>query len=261
MYMKLMEHIKKKNDLNNEQLGIVVYNKDPLKKGRVKVIIQELLTDSSNNYEKLPWVYPSRDFGITGGKGTVLDPPELNARLKIKFTCNDINFPTYTGYWSDNSNYLSFDEIQDFNPDFKLDYPNVYGYQDSEKNYTLINKKKGYLEKKHFDKILEKIDKEGNYTLIDIANAKFEFEEKFEIIGPEINLGILNNIKALIQEGHLDKFEDLLTVLNTIFSFLTVIDTISGGAYTSTILPQWISTYNNLLLNLNNDKTENLKAS
>jgi len=260
MYIKLMEHVKKKNDLANDQLGIVVYNNDPLKKGRVKVVIQELLTDTFNNCEKLPWVYPSRDFGITGGKGTVIDPPQMNARLRIKFLSNDINFPTYTGYWSDDSNYLSSDELEGFYEEFKLDYPNVYGFQDSEKNYELTNNLKGIKERGFFDKVKEVIDKNGNYLLDEVENGLIN-ANKFEIDSSEINLGNLENTMKLLKENHLDNFSNLLKVLNTIFTFLPVIDAISEGEYTTTILPQWITAYTNILATMNDAKTQELNGS
>ena len=260
MYIKLMEHVKKKNDLANEQLGIVVFNNDPLKKGRVKVVIQELLTDTFNNCEKLPWVYPSRDFGITGGKGTVVDPPEMNARLKIKFLSNDINFPTYTGYWSDDSNYLSSDELDNFYEEFKLDYPNVYGFQDSEKNYELTNKLKGIKERGFFDKVKEVIDKDGNYLLDEVESGLIN-ANKFEISSSEINLGNLNTATKLLKENHLENFSDLLEVLNTIFTALSAIDVAKSDPYVSTVLPQWITAYTNLLATMNNAKTQELSGS
>jgi hypothetical protein len=104
------------------------------------------------------------------------------------------------------------------------------------------------------------IDKNGNYLLDEVENGLIN-ANKFEIDSSEINLGNLENTMKLLKENHLDSFSDLLEILNTIFTFLPVIDAISGGAYTATILPQWITSYTNILATMNNAKTQELNGS
>ena len=235
MHTKLMELVKKKNDLKYPQLGIVINNKDPKQRGRVKVKIQGLLEDILNEGIKLPWVIPNLSINGSGGKGNIVEVPEMGARLIVIFPYEDINFPAYTGYWQDKSNYLSDKDLSGYSDQWKDDYPDVWGWEDSVHNYQLINKKQGFSEYGYKSGVKEKFDKDKKQSLTGLEQGYLEYLTKLEIKTQSAHIGDLNQLKSLITEDHLSNFNGIIDdITNTIvIPLATAIDGLVPGAGTA----------------------------
>lgn len=204
----------------------------------------------------MPWVYPQTSIGGTGGKGTLIEVPEIGARIVIEFLSRDINFPVYTGYWSDKSNFLGNPEINGFSDLFKNDYPNTYGFQDSVGNYELTNKKEGFTEYGYKSNVKYRIDKEGNESLKGTNKGTFEYLDDLEytiqkdwemavtghthIKCNDVKIGNTDIAKEVVLKGHLDKYDNLVKLLNDIFmTRLVFLDALFGGAYAGTVITTW----------------------
>jgi hypothetical protein len=131
MLIKLDDLKNRRNNLLVPHKGRVVFNNDPLKLGRIKVRIRGLLEETDLN--KLPYIVPKNAFGL-GGKpdSSNFSVPEVNSEVTVEFPFSDINLGFYTGYWQSNltHQYSLFDD----------DYPNSYGFIDSQIQWVRVNK-------------------------------------------------------------------------------------------------------------------------
>lgn len=79
--------------------GIVEYNVDPMKLGRVKVRIPNLhSTEKSISTEGLPWAYPMHHFGGAHDMGSYY-VPSVGATIFVQFEMGDPEHPIYFGTW------------------------------------------------------------------------------------------------------------------------------------------------------------------
>lgn len=132
MLLDAPEFMRKSNNLRKEWKGIVVFNADPLKLGRVKCSILGLF--ESGDEASLPFIACKNPAGLGGAAdSSSFAVPEVGSELTIEFPFEDVYAPFYTGYWQHGlSHQVEFNE----------DYPNSYGHRDSTGNVMLVNKAK-----------------------------------------------------------------------------------------------------------------------
>lgn len=111
--------IKNNHKFDKEYLATVVSNEDPLKRGRLQVIIESLL--GKNPF----WV----DSSLTGGKIRLLLIPEKDDIITVKFRNKDI----YSGVWELKGN------IVDGTEENYID-PKKYGFVDNQGNFIIIDR-------------------------------------------------------------------------------------------------------------------------
>jgi hypothetical protein len=130
MLILLSEWIAKNKNLQFPHKGIVKDNVDPLKLGGIKVEITGLL--ESEDATKLPWFYPynSTFLGMSANAYMLMAVPEIDSEVTIIFPYEDIYFGFYVGSWISPNKPSTFD----------TDYPNVYGFIDSNGNFFKVNK-------------------------------------------------------------------------------------------------------------------------
>ncbi len=168
MLLKLIEHLRKDNIHKFPQKGVVVFNEDPKRLGRVKCYIENRWEES---YEKLPWVYPLVPSFLGGSAGLgELRIPEINTELVIEFPFDDEYSPFYTGYWLNaNTKCSLFDE----------DYPETWGWIDSTPQWFRVNKKEMYTEYYNSLESFIRFDKEGNLFINVPKSVVFQIGENF----------------------------------------------------------------------------------
>ena len=113
-----------KKELNDEYLGTVIYNKDPMYSGRCKIRVINLMDGIPD--ELLPWATPSKTlvFG-TEGAGALSIPKE-GTTVNVRFVNGDMMSPEYYSIQSvdpslveflkedyENSHVLLYDKGQD----------------------------------------------------------------------------------------------------------------------------------------------------
>lgn len=154
MFIKLSENLEKTLPLKRVYKAQVIDNADPEKLGRVKVNISGIFEGDAAN---LPWVYPRRN-DLLGGKSDSgrYAVPEIDSYLEVRFPTEDIYSPFYYGYWEDANTHLA---------DFDTDYPDTYGWVDSNGTKCIINKKQMSLDFTHVSGIEVSMDKDGNLNL------------------------------------------------------------------------------------------------
>lgn len=178
MLVNFIEQVCKVNNLALPQRGIVVYNKDPKKLGRVKCIVDGLI--ESEDYNVLPWVYPRNPYGLGGGgKKTPYNStfivPEVGTELELCFPYGDIYHPMYTGFWQ---SYLTHQT------GFDSDYPESYGFRDSTGSYIKVNKAQGYVKEKHGpSQSYIDVDRDGNVTIHISGQLRLDVEKDIVISG------------------------------------------------------------------------------
>ena len=149
-----LDNIAKKKRFNTGKEGIVVYNEDPLRLGRIKVGIKGQF--EASNYNDLPWVNRKAPSFLGASKNSeMFAVPELQSKVWVTFPFGDTNFPYYEMYpYSSVASTGAFYE----------DYPETYGFKDSVGFLFKINKAK-----KHFvfknDKFSMSSDSKGNFTI------------------------------------------------------------------------------------------------
>lgn len=168
-FLSLSEQPGRVDNLSLMHRGIVIENRDPLKQGRVKCTIPGIFEDTyvagdpcepSEELKgpTLPWVYPIMPVGL-GGQQTSgwFSVPELGTELLIVFPFKDVYLPVYMGYWSMPQTKQSLMTGPD--------YPEVYGWQDSDATHVVVNKKQKSVSVYHGPSTAYiTIDKDGNVT-------------------------------------------------------------------------------------------------
>jgi len=171
-----MEFLKKEANLNVPYRGIVVVNDDPREIGRVKCIIQGLMEET--DYNKLPWL------GRKSSAFPLFYVPEINSELEIQFPFNgDTYSGQYTGCWESDTTHQGI---------FNEDYPESYGFRDSQNTYFKVNKKKKYMELHHTSGSSLKFLSQGEIELRGKKYIKFISEDGKTEINFDMNTGAIN---------------------------------------------------------------------
>jgi hypothetical protein len=157
MLFRIVELLKRNDNLKGLHHGFVVDNKDPKKLGRVKVYIKGLIQDADK--AKLPWCYPIMPPD-SGGRANTSQfcVPEEKSEVVVTFPYDDIYHPFYVGWWPNEKNMQT--------GLFDASYPEVYGRVDSNHQWTKVDKKEKFTE--FFSNIhgaLIRIDKDGNFHI------------------------------------------------------------------------------------------------
>jgi len=193
MLVNFVEQMSRVDNLSYPHKGIVVFNQDPKKLGRIKCEVFGLF---EGPHEDLPWCFPHNSYGLGGGGSSEpynswFSVPEVGTELEIRFPYKDIYHPMYYGFWqSESTHQVGFDS----------DYPESYGFRDSTGNYFKVNKETGYVKVKHgpsgsyFD-----IDSEGNLTIFTKGNVRWHIGGNL-VISSE-GFGKLNTVKNLKFDG------------------------------------------------------------
>jgi hypothetical protein len=151
MLLNLTESFKTPRNFQAPQRGIVVYNDDPRRLGRVKCVIAGLI---EGRLQDLPWISPWQGGeSASSAKGAV---PEIGSILTIEFKFEDVYTGFYTGAWKSSETATGA---------FNESYPDVSGSRDEYGNKTIINKKKGVTEFVHSSGSAVKFDSAGNASL------------------------------------------------------------------------------------------------
>jgi hypothetical protein len=186
MFIKMLEHLRKENNLVGDFRGIVVKNDDPDKLGRIKVKVPRIF--ESSDVEKLPWCYPQANSDL-GGRPDLsgFTVPEVNSLVTICFPNTDnVYFPVYKGYFRNSSTQQNdlFDE----------NYPESYGFVDSTVSFYRINKTEQYTEWYHVSNSVIRMDKDGNFTIKHPKSVTHDVGEDFNLkVGKNCNIEVTEN--------------------------------------------------------------------
>lgn len=143
----------KKDYSGMSYLGTVEDNNDPEKLGRIKVRIA-LYTDLAT--EDLPWASPllgsCGNSPFNGG----LNIPETGSQVRVSFPSKDLTAPYYSGAELTEQNRVTlFDE----------NYPNAYGYKDSNGNFVKVDKTAGTTQWQHESTTNVQASSDGTITV------------------------------------------------------------------------------------------------
>jgi Type VI secretion system/phage-baseplate injector OB domain len=80
----------------------VTDNKDPKKRGRVRLVVPSIFGDGDPESKSLDWADP-RDFRNASKTGGEFFPPEIGDWVYVEFETGDLQFPIYSGgYFAEN---------------------------------------------------------------------------------------------------------------------------------------------------------------
>lgn len=180
--IKFGEFLKPQDHLKNVYKGKVVYNNDPLKLQRIKVIIPEFLEGINIDKNKkradqeildcLPWITPFEHYTAFGRAIVV---PEINDYVKVTFPYNDAHLGFYdNSYFIHENNALAKTHA----PVFNVDYPKTVGYEDSTGTYLAINKEQKYMDFKHNSGFRIQINQNGKCEITVPDNLEIEVNKQ-----------------------------------------------------------------------------------
>ena len=150
-FLPLMQTRKDSTDMT--YLGTVEDNNDPEKLGRIKVRIAPY-TDFLT--EELPWACPILGSCGNSSQAGGLNVPEIGSQVRIEFPSKDLTAPYYRGAELNKLNRVTlFDE----------DYPNSYGYKDSNGNFYRVNKKTGIIDFRHESSSSMQVTADGSLVI------------------------------------------------------------------------------------------------
>ncbi len=153
----LNEYVNKDEDDNyflDDYFGDVIDNDDPLKLGRCKVKVYNLMVGSIPDSD-LPWAIP--DFGFIGSKVGNFTVPPVGTTVKVNFDHGDIYFPVYM---AKGLNENSLPSTKD------TDYPhNVILVEMDDGSHISLNRKASTIRIHHFSGSEIMIEKDGNISL------------------------------------------------------------------------------------------------
>jgi hypothetical protein len=119
------------DNLKIPQKAKVVNNQDPLKLGRVQVIIPGMIEGDAS---LLPWIYPDNQHAFGGDPKTAhFVVPNIGTDLTVNFKNGNIYHAVYSGRNHSQDNY----NISPFTPG----YPQAYGHVDPSNNSLVIDRK------------------------------------------------------------------------------------------------------------------------
>lgn len=143
----------KKDYAGMSYLGTVEANNDPEKLARIKVRISlysDLATDD------LPWASPllgsCGNSTFNGG----FNIPEVGSQVRITFPSRDVTAPYYSGAELTQQNRVTL---------FDDNYPNSYGYKDSNGNFIKVDKTAGTTHWQHESTTNAQVSADGTITV------------------------------------------------------------------------------------------------
>lgn len=143
-------------------VGRVVFNNDPARQQRVKVVIANYL---SGDPDTLPWIGPSLNspFGVTRTHGTV-NVPVVGSLVLVKFQGGDLNNGIYSGC-------ISTSDLGAAMPsELSTNYPNRYGFFDPKGNKFYQDLTSGVTEFLHNSGTRIKFDANGDLIATVVGN-------------------------------------------------------------------------------------------
>lgn len=161
----------KSNKFGTIYYGQVKVIDDPTKQGRIKVKLPEIFGDSDPN--QTPWIYP---IGYNSGL-KLFNVPDLDSEVGIIFI-EDF----YTGFYGIGKYSKGEAKV------FDEDYPNVYGFEDAQGNYLIINKKSGEVKFHHKSGTEFTISDEGNSKALIKGNFELEAEGSLKMKGKDLTI-------------------------------------------------------------------------
>lgn len=143
----------KKDYAGMSYLGTVEDNNDPEKLGRLRVRIA-LYTDLQT--DELPWAAPLLGSYGNSSFGGGINIPEVGSQVRITFPSRDLTAPYYSGAeWNKQNKVTLFDE----------NYPNAYGYKDSNGNFIKVDKTAGTTQWQHESTTNVQASSDGTITV------------------------------------------------------------------------------------------------
>lgn len=170
----------------------------PKRLGRIKCRVPGLL--ESTTIADLPWIYAKQPVGLGGrSDSSSFHMPEINSEVIVEFPYRDIYAGFYTGYWQNENSHQGFlDE----------NYPNSYGFRDTQNTFLKINKAQKFLEFQHASGARVFIDTDSTFELTSAkafifqsADNKTQF--KFDMESGNLSLMPKGDLEI---GGHTTKF-------------------------------------------------------
>lgn len=116
------------NLINDNYIGVVIYNKDPDYTGRCKVKVFGIMDDIEDEF--IPWFTPINGCVFSGGGNGVLSIPKIGTYVRVRFANGDIYSGEY--YAIQNIDNELVNEIKD-----NYENTHVFGY-DSDKDFYMM---------------------------------------------------------------------------------------------------------------------------
>jgi hypothetical protein len=156
--------------LGAQHKGIVVDNNDPLMKCRIKVKVPGILEGSS-----LPWTLPlaSSFLGDSEAHARV-EIPEVGTQVTVIFPHDDPHMPYYVGRWAQ----------WEVPEEFKVNYPNRYGYKDSVGNVFYVDKSTLETKYVHPSGFTVTISANGQLSIVGPQGIDIILGQSFETTAP-----------------------------------------------------------------------------
>ena len=171
MLIKLPEMLKRRSPLEGLHLGVVLFNEDPKKLGRIKVMIQGIWDEVPVN--KLPWCYPVNPYGLGGDEDVSwFSVPEVGNEVVVWFPYLDPHLPYYIGYLQSTKTHQ---------PDFDVNYPEMYGWVDSKGNKFIVDKQEDYILFKHHSGSYVKFLSDGTVEVKVTKDIKFDVDGDYNV--------------------------------------------------------------------------------
>lgn len=183
---------------DNNYVGVVEDNNDPLRYGRCKIRVHGLYDDMAT--EDMPWAIPKNSLPI-GPAGSFI-VPENGTVVEVIFDDGDIYEPTYT-------NKLLDIKHNTFKADKDEDYPNsLIFYETSNGDYLKVNRSKGEFTLKTGAGVFLKMCQDGSIFIDNRSsndgNADVHLKGNFTIDNRLGNLNLITNNCSLSAFGDID---------------------------------------------------------
>ena len=118
-----------RDKIKSDHRGIVIDNKDPEMKGRLKLKIHGILDAPK---DALPWAVPKYPPFLGGSKDhSAVQIPEIGTEVTVEFPHGDTSMPVYTAKWNQ-------EQVPE---EFRENYPDRWGAKDSTGTYYFFDKK------------------------------------------------------------------------------------------------------------------------
>lgn len=178
--------------------GTVTDNKDPQKRGRLRLLIPSVLADQESD-----WALPCMPYGGKQGEG-LFAIPDVDAQVWVEFEEGDINRPVWTGtFWQQESDVpedASKEEPTTRMLRTKSGHILQFDDADGEERFRLFHPKQAEMI----------IDKNGSVTLTDASGGKVTMDASAsEIVIKDANGNTMtmNSSGTTVQDSNGNKVE------------------------------------------------------